>query len=57
MLLIAGGLLLIDPGLVTDIIGAVVAAVVIAVQWPEYRRAKAAREQARAEAQALKQAT
>jgi TRAP-type uncharacterized transport system fused permease subunit len=56
-LLVAGGLLLIDPGLATDIIGAVVALAVIAVQWPEHRRAKAAREQARAEAQALKQAT
>jgi TRAP transporter 4TM/12TM fusion protein len=32
-LLVAGGLLLIDPGLVTDIMGAVVAAIVVTVQW------------------------
>jgi TRAP transporter 4TM/12TM fusion protein len=56
-LLVAGGLLLIDPGLITDIIGAVIALIVIAVQWPEFRRAKAEREQARAEAPPLKPAT
>jgi TRAP transporter 4TM/12TM fusion protein len=49
-LMIAGGLLLIDPGLVTDIIGAVVALVVVAVQWPEHRKAMA-------KAQPAKQAT
>jgi TRAP transporter 4TM/12TM fusion protein len=38
--LICGGLLLIDPGLVTDIIGAVIAAVVIAAQWPAHREAR-----------------
>ena len=43
--LICGGLLLIDPGLVTDIIGAAIAAVVIAVQLPQHRRATAARTQ------------
>jgi TRAP-type uncharacterized transport system fused permease subunit len=37
-LLIAGGLLLIDPGLVTDIIGAGIAAIVIGVQWLERRQ-------------------
>jgi TRAP transporter 4TM/12TM fusion protein len=51
MLLITGGLLLIDPGLVTDIIGLCIALVVIAVQWPAHRAATAAK------AQAVKQAT
>jgi TRAP transporter 4TM/12TM fusion protein len=46
MLLIAGGLLLIDPGLVTDIVGACIALVVIAVQWPQHRAALAAKTQA-----------
>lgn len=50
-LLIAGGLLLIDPGLVTDLIGAAIALVVIALQWPEHRKAVAAK------AQTVKQAT
>jgi TRAP-type uncharacterized transport system fused permease subunit len=51
MLLIVGGLLLIDPGLVTDIIGVCIALVVIAVQWPVHRAAVAAK------AQTVKQAT
>jgi TRAP transporter 4TM/12TM fusion protein len=38
--LILGGLLLIDPGLVTDLIGAAVAATVIAAQWPAHREAR-----------------
>jgi TRAP transporter 4TM/12TM fusion protein len=38
--LICGGLLLIDPGLVTDLIGAGIVAVVIAVQWPEHQKAR-----------------
>ena len=38
--LICGGLLLIDPGLVTDLIGAGVVAVVIAAQWPAHREAR-----------------
>jgi TRAP transporter 4TM/12TM fusion protein len=38
-LLIIGGLLLIDPGFVTDVIGVVLASVVIASQWLERRRA------------------
>jgi TRAP transporter 4TM/12TM fusion protein len=42
----AGGLLLIDPGLVTDIIGAAIAAVVIAAQWPAHRAARQAALQA-----------
>ena len=50
MLLIAGGLLLIDPGLVTDIIGACIAITVIAVQW-------SSRREAMAKAQPVKQAT
>jgi TRAP transporter 4TM/12TM fusion protein len=37
-LLIVGGLLLIDPGLATDIAGAVVAATVILAQWYERRQ-------------------
>jgi TRAP transporter 4TM/12TM fusion protein len=41
--LLVGGLLLIDPGLVTDIIGTLIALVVIAAQWPEHRRASAAK--------------
>ena len=45
LLLIAGGLLLIDPGLVTDIIGACIALLVIAVQWPAHRAAVAAKAQ------------
>jgi TRAP-type uncharacterized transport system fused permease subunit len=51
MLLIAGGLLLIDPGLVTDIVGACIATFVIAVQWSS-RRAELA-----AKAQTVKQVT
>jgi TRAP transporter 4TM/12TM fusion protein len=43
VLLIGGGLLLIDPGLVTDIIGAVIALAVIAVQWPAHREASLAK--------------
>jgi TRAP transporter 4TM/12TM fusion protein len=39
-LLITGGLLLIDPGLVTDIIGAGIAAVVIGTQWLGVRAAR-----------------
>jgi TRAP transporter 4TM/12TM fusion protein len=38
--LLLGGLLLIDPGLVTDIIGAVLAMVVIGAQWPAHRAAQ-----------------
>ena len=37
--LIVGGLLLIDPGFVTDVFGVVLASVVIASQWFERRRA------------------
>ena len=37
-LLIVAGLLLIDPGFVTDVIGAVLALVIIASQWFERRR-------------------
>jgi TRAP transporter 4TM/12TM fusion protein len=51
MLLVAGGLLLIDPGLVTDIIGVCIALFIIAVQWPAHRAATAAK------AQTVKQAT
>jgi TRAP-type uncharacterized transport system fused permease subunit len=40
--MIAGGLLLIDPGLVTDLIGAAIAAIVIAAQWPAHRAARQA---------------
>jgi TRAP transporter 4TM/12TM fusion protein len=40
-LLIIGGLLLIDPGFVTDVIGVILASVVIAGQWFERRRAVA----------------
>jgi TRAP transporter 4TM/12TM fusion protein len=43
VLLLGGGLLLIDPGLITDIAGAVIALIVIAVQWPEHRKAAAAK--------------
>jgi TRAP transporter 4TM/12TM fusion protein len=43
--LISGGLLLIDPGLVTDLIGAAIAIVVVVTQWPEHRRAAAVRAQ------------
>ena len=39
--LIVGGLLLIDPGFVTDVFGVVLASVVIASQWFERRRAAA----------------
>jgi TRAP-type uncharacterized transport system fused permease subunit len=42
-LLIASGLLLIDPGLITDIIGAVLALVVIVAQWPAHREELAAK--------------
>jgi TRAP transporter 4TM/12TM fusion protein len=48
--LICGGLLLIDPGLITDIIGAAIAAVVIAVQWPAHRAAQQAAQARRAAA-------
>jgi hypothetical protein len=43
--------LLIDPSLVTDIVGACIALVVIVTQWPQHRAAMAAK------AQTLKQAT
>ena len=36
--LIVGGLLLIDPGIITDIIGALIAGTVLATQWLERRR-------------------
>jgi TRAP transporter 4TM/12TM fusion protein len=39
-LLIIGGLLLIDPGFVTDVIGVVLACVVVGSQWYERRRAE-----------------
>ena len=42
-LLIVGGLLLIDPGLITDLIGAGIAALVIAVQWSTRRAEIAAK--------------
>jgi TRAP transporter 4TM/12TM fusion protein len=45
--LIVGGLLLIDPGLVTDIIGAMIAITVIASQWPAHRAAASAKMQAK----------
>ena len=41
-LLIAGGLCLVDPGLITDIIGAALAAIVIGAQIIVRRRAAAA---------------
>jgi TRAP transporter 4TM/12TM fusion protein len=43
--LVAGGLLLIDPGLVTDIIGAAIALSVIAAQWIGRRAAQQAAAQ------------
>jgi TRAP transporter 4TM/12TM fusion protein len=51
VLLIVAGLLLIDPGLITDIAGAAIALAVIAIQWPEHRKATTAK------VQTVKQAT
>jgi TRAP transporter 4TM/12TM fusion protein len=42
-LLVAGGLLLIDPGVVTDILGAAIALFVIVAQWPAHRAAMSAK--------------
>jgi TRAP-type uncharacterized transport system fused permease subunit len=53
MLLIAGGLLLIDPGLVTDILGACIAAFVIGAQYLTRRSER----EAAAKPQTVKQVT
>jgi UPF0716 family protein affecting phage T7 exclusion len=45
VLLVAGGFLLIKPGIVTDLIGAALACVVIVAQWPAHRQALAAKAQ------------
>jgi TRAP transporter 4TM/12TM fusion protein len=52
-LLLCGGLMLIDPNWLTDVIGAVIAATVIGSQW----LARRSQREAAAKAQAVKQAT
>jgi TRAP-type uncharacterized transport system fused permease subunit len=44
--LVVAGLLLVDPGLITDIIGFLLAALVIAVQWFERKNAPAVQPKA-----------